>query len=140
MTSMLRKAAIGAVATLTLGAGVTATATPSIAQGWHGDGWHGGGWYGGRGYGWGGGYYGGGWGGPVAAGVIGGLALGALAGSAYAYGPAYIRRLQLAEPGCLRRLGQFFRLPARPSLLLILGRWRKSPAKRRGFNFFSISI
>jgi hypothetical protein len=83
--TMLRKATIGAVAALTLGAGVTATATPSMAQGWHG-----GGWYGGRGYGWGGGYYGGGWGGPVAAGVvIGGLALGAFAGSAYAYGPAY---------------------------------------------------
>jgi hypothetical protein len=98
MTSMLRKAAIGAVAALTLGAGITATATPSMAHGWHGHGWHGGGWRGGghgvywrggRGYGWGGGYYGGGWGGPVAAGVIGGLALGALAGSAYAYGPAY---------------------------------------------------
>jgi hypothetical protein len=94
----LRKAAIGAVAALTLGAGVTATATPSLAQGWHGHSWHGGGWRGGgrggywrggRGYGWGGGYYGGGWGAPVAAGVIGGLALGALAGSAYGYGPAY---------------------------------------------------
>jgi hypothetical protein len=93
MTSLLRKAAIGAVAALTLGAGVTSTATPSRAQGWHGHGWHRGGhggyWRGGRGYGWRGGYYGGGWGGPVAAGVIGGLALGALAGSAYAYGPAY---------------------------------------------------
>src|SRR6202011_4791051 len=60
----LRKAAIGAVAALALGAGVTATATPSMAQGWHGhswhgDGWRGGGrggyWRGGRGYGWGGG-------------------------------------------------------------------------------------
>src|SRR3984893_19444210 len=67
MTSMLRKAAIGAVAALTLGAGVTATTTPSMAQGWHGHGWHGGGWHGGywrggRGYGWGRGDYGGGWG------------------------------------------------------------------------------
>jgi hypothetical protein len=87
MTSMLRKAAISAVAALTLGAGVTATATPSMAQGWHRHGWHGD-WRGG-GWGWHRGYWGGGWGGPVAAGVIGGLALGALAGSAYAYGPAY---------------------------------------------------
>jgi hypothetical protein len=76
MPSMLRKAAIGASAALILGASITATATPSLAQGWHGHGWHGG-------------WRGGGWGGPVAAGVIGGLALGALAGSAYAYGPAY---------------------------------------------------
>ena len=36
MTSMLRKAAIGASAALTLGASITATATPSLAQGWHG--------------------------------------------------------------------------------------------------------
>jgi hypothetical protein len=79
MTSKLRKAAIGALAALTLGAGVTAAATPSAAQGWRGGyRWHTGYWH--RGYG---------WGGPVAAGVIGGLALGALAGSAYAYGPAY---------------------------------------------------
>jgi len=35
-----------------------------------------------------------------------------------------LRRLLLAEPASLRRMGQFFRLPARPSLLLILGRWR----------------
>src|ERR1700730_1154250 len=82
MTSKLRKAAIGALAALTLGAGITATATPSAAQGWRGGRWHAGYWH--RGYGWHGGY---GWGGPVAAGVIGGLALGALAGSAYAYGP-----------------------------------------------------
>jgi hypothetical protein len=86
MTSMLRKAAIAAVATLTLGAGVTAAPTPSMAQGWHGHGWHGGGWHGGHRW------HGGGWGGPVAAGVLGGLALGALAGSAYAYGPAYYGR------------------------------------------------
>ena len=70
MTRMLRKAAIGASAALTLGAGIAATATPSMAQGWHG----------------------GGWGGPVAAGVLGGLALGALAGSAYAHGPGYYGR------------------------------------------------
>jgi hypothetical protein len=89
MTSMLRKAAISTIAALTLGAGITATATPSMAGGWHGHGWHGGGWHGG---GWHGGYWHGGgwgWGGPVAAGVLGGLALGALAGSAYAYGPGY---------------------------------------------------
>jgi hypothetical protein len=86
MTGMLRKVAISTVAALTLGAGVTATATPSAAQGWHGPGWHGGGWHGAY---WRGGYWGGGWGGPVAAGVLGGLALGALAGTAYAYGPGY---------------------------------------------------
>ena len=92
MTTKLRKAVISTIAALTLGAGVTATATPSAAQGWHGHGWHGHGWHGhdctaaiGAADRW----YGGGWGGPVAAGVLGGLALGALAGSAYAYGPAY---------------------------------------------------
>jgi hypothetical protein len=81
MTSKLRKAAIGALAVLTLGAGVMATATPSAAQGWRGGyRWHTGNWY--RGY------YG--WGAPVvAAGVIGGLALGALAATPYAYGPLY---------------------------------------------------
>lgn len=99
MTSMLRKAAIGAVAAMSLGLGVTTTATPSAAQGWHGrgghgggpGGWHGRGWHGGGGYWRGGRWYGGGggWGGPVAAGVLGGLALGALAGSAYSYGPGY---------------------------------------------------
>jgi hypothetical protein len=94
MSSMLRKVAIAAVAALTFGASVTATVTPSMAQGWHGHGWH-------RGWGWHGGYWGGGWGwhggywgggGPVAAGILGGLALGALAGSAYAYGPAFYGR------------------------------------------------
>ncbi len=81
MTSKLKKAAIGALAALTLGAGVTAAATPSAAQGWRsGYRWH-------AGY-WRGGYYG--WGAaPVVAGVIGGLALGALAAVPYAYGPAY---------------------------------------------------
>jgi hypothetical protein len=98
MTSMLRKAAIGAIAALTLSAGITATATPAAAQGWHGYGWHGYGWHGGwhgggwgwrRGWGWSDGW---GWGGPVAAGVITGLAAGALAGSAFAYGPSYYGR------------------------------------------------
>jgi hypothetical protein len=72
MTTTLGKAAIGALAALTMAACVTATATPSVAQGWHGGYW-----------------YGGGWGAPVAAGILGGFALGALAGSAYANGPAY---------------------------------------------------
>jgi hypothetical protein len=86
MTNRLRKATIGALAALTLGAGVTATATPSAAQGWRGGyRWHTGYWH--PGYGWRNRYYG--WGGPVAAGVIGGLALGALAGAAYANGPVY---------------------------------------------------
>jgi hypothetical protein len=86
MTSTLRKTAIGALAALTLGAGVTATATPSAAQGWRGGyRWNAGYWHGGY---WRGGYYG--WGAaPVVAGVIGGLALGALAAVPYAYGPAY---------------------------------------------------
>lgn len=87
MTTTLRKAAIGALAALTLGGGIMATATPSVAQGWRGGGyrWHTGYWR--PGYGWGGGW---GWGAPViTAGVVGGLALGALAGSAYAYGPVY---------------------------------------------------
>ena len=47
MTTKLRKAAISTIAALTLGAGVTATATPSAVQGWHGHGWHGGGLHGG---------------------------------------------------------------------------------------------
>jgi hypothetical protein len=72
----LKKTALAAMAALTLGAGVAATATPAAAQ-WHGGGW-GGGWHGG-------------YGGPVAAGVLGGLAVGAIAGSAaaggYGYGP-----------------------------------------------------
>jgi hypothetical protein len=99
MTSMLRQAAIGAIAGLTLAAGITATVTPAAAQGWYGHGWHGAGWYGG-GWGlrrgdWGGGWgWGWGWGGPVAAGVITGLAAGALAGSAYGtgyYGQCYVQ-------------------------------------------------
>ncbi len=61
MTTKLRKAAISTIAALTLGAGVTATATPSAVQGWHGHGWHGGGLHGG--YWRGGRWYGGGWGG-----------------------------------------------------------------------------
>ena len=79
MTSMLRKAAISTIAALTLGAGITATATPSAAQGWYGHRRHHG--YSHRGYN--------DWGGAAAAGILGGLALGALAGSAYAHGPAY---------------------------------------------------
>jgi hypothetical protein len=87
MTTKLRKAAVGALAALTIGAGLAATATPSAAQGWRGGGgyrWHTGYWH--RGYGWGGGY---GWGEPLAVGAIGGFTLGALTGAAYAYGPAY---------------------------------------------------
>jgi hypothetical protein len=79
MNNMLKKSAIGALAALTLGAAITATVTPSAAQGWR-HGYH-------RGYGGYGRHRG--WGGPAAAGIIGGLALGALAGSAYAYGPGY---------------------------------------------------
>ncbi len=92
MTCVLRKAAIGAIAALSLAA-VTATPTPAAAQGWYGNGWHGAGWYGG---GWGSRriYWGGrwgwgwnwGWGAPVAAGVITGLAAGALSRSAYGTG------------------------------------------------------
>jgi hypothetical protein len=106
MTSMLRKVAISTIAALTLGAGITATATPSTAAGWHGHGWHGGGWHGGY-------WRGGRWYGARRARRIG-LCLRS----------GLLRPLLLAEPACLRRLGQFCRLPARPSLLLILGRWR----------------
>jgi len=70
MTSKLRKAAIGALAALTLGAGVTATATPSAAQGWR------------SGYRWNAGYWHGGY-------WRGGLALGTFAAVPYAFGPAY---------------------------------------------------
>jgi len=137
MTSMLRKAAISAVAALTLGAGVTTTATPSMAQGWQGHGWHGGGWRGG--YWRGGRWYGGGWGTGRS-----GRPRRPRARRARRIGlclrSRLLRPLLLAEPASLRRLGQFCRLPARPSLLLILGRWRQSPAKKAGFNFFSISI
>lgn len=72
-----RKIFTGAIAALTLGATVAATATPASAFGYrYGGGWrHGGGW---------------GWGGPAAAGVIGGLALGAIAaGAANAGGYGY---------------------------------------------------
>ena len=78
MTAILRKSIVGAVAALSLGATLVASATPAAAD-----------WRGHRG-GWGGGHHRG-WGGPVAAGVIGGLALGALAANAaprYA-SPAY---------------------------------------------------
>ena len=72
MTVSFKKAAIGALATLTLGLSV---ATPASAQYWGP---------------YRGGYWGGGWGpGPaVAAGVLGGVALGAAAASA-AQGPGY---------------------------------------------------
>lgn len=91
MTSKMKKFAGGALAALMLGVALTATATPSEAQGYgyhrggYGRGWHGGYrggyWRGGRGNN---------WGAPVAAGVIGGLALGALAaGAAGAYGNGY---------------------------------------------------
>jgi len=102
MTSKLRKAAISTIAALILGAGITATATPSMAEGWHGHGWHGGYWHGGywHGGGWG-------WGGPVAAGVLGGLALGALAGSAYAYGPGYYGRCYVQNQPAYDGWGNF---------------------------------
>ena len=60
MTTMFRKTLTGAVAAVSLGAMVIASATPASAQ-----------WRGHRG--------GGGWGPGIAAGIIGGLALGALA-------------------------------------------------------------
>ena len=78
MTNLLRKTLTSAVAALSLGALVVATASPAAAQ-WRGH-RHGGGWGGG---------------GAVAAGVVGALALGALAagsnrGYAYGYGaPVY---------------------------------------------------
>jgi hypothetical protein len=98
--SKTKKAALGAVAALTLGGAMLASTAPAEAQ-WRG-GWHGGGWHGAR---WGGGAWrGGGWGyrpaywgghrrhwggGAVAAGLVGGLALGALASRPYYYGGYY---------------------------------------------------
>lgn len=75
MTTILRKSIMGAVAALSLGATVVATATPAAAD-WRGRGGYHQGWSGGHR----------GWGGPVAAGVIGALALGALAANS---GPRY---------------------------------------------------
>lgn len=66
--TFVRKTITGAVAALTIGASLAATATDASA-GWRGR--H---------------HHRGGWGAPVAAGVIGGLALGALAANA---GPRY---------------------------------------------------
>lgn len=81
MTTILRKSMMGAIAALSLGATLAATATPAAAD-WRGrGGYH---------QGWGGGGHRG-WGAPVAAGVIGALALGAIAansGRRYAE-PAY---------------------------------------------------
>jgi len=71
MTSKLRKAAVRALAALTLWAGLMATATAADAKHWRaGPRWHAGYWY---------------WGAPVATGV----ALGAVLVCAYAYGPVY---------------------------------------------------
>jgi len=80
MTSKLRKAAVSAMAALTLSAALMATATPADAKHWRdGPRWHAGYWY--SGYG---------WGAPVVAtGLIGGVALGAVPVCTYAYGPVY---------------------------------------------------
>ncbi|MDB5596894.1 MAG: hypothetical protein JWM36_3855 [Hyphomicrobiales bacterium] len=70
MTTILHKSVAGALAALTLGAAVAASATPAAAD-WRGH--RGGGYH----QGWGGGHRG--WGAPVAAGLIGALAIGAIA-------------------------------------------------------------
>jgi hypothetical protein len=93
MTSKLRKAAIGALAALTLGADVTATVTPSAAQGWRsGHRWH-------AGY-WRGGYYG--WGAaPVVAGGHRRSRTRCARSSALCLWAGLLRRLLLAEPASL---------------------------------------
>ncbi len=80
-----RKTFTAALAALTLGATVAATATPADAFGRHG-GWRGGHGYYGGGYGYGWRHRGWGGPGPWVAGAIGGLALGAVAAGAYNYG------------------------------------------------------
>ena len=79
---MLKKILTGALAALTIGGSLAASAVPAAAAphgGYHGGGYHGGyrgGW---RGYG---------WGGPAAAGLIG-LGVGAALAGAYAPYPGY---------------------------------------------------
>lgn len=80
MPNFTRKALIGALAALTLGASVAATTTPAAARGW---------------------------GVPIAAGIIGGLALGAIAAGAHAHdyapAPAYYYPPEPAyAPACHR--------------------------------------
>ena len=77
MTTLARKALLGAVAALSVGATMAVSVTEASAQYRRHGGYHHH-------------YRGGGWGGPVAAGVIGGLALCALAAPRYGYAaPAY---------------------------------------------------
>lgn len=87
--SKFQKTLAGALAALTLGAGIIAASTPAEAQ-------------------WRRGYHRGGWGAPVAAGVIGGLALGAIAAQAApryhypAYGYGYRPVYPAYAYGCFR--------------------------------------
>lgn len=90
----MKKTLTGALAALTVGGALAASAVPAAAEphGWHGGGdrgWHGGGYRGWRGdgyRGWRGDGYG--WGGAAAAGLIG-LAAGAALAGAYSPYPAY---------------------------------------------------
>jgi hypothetical protein len=75
----MRKILTAALAALTLGGAVTATATPAAAEGWRGGGWHGGGWRGG-------GWRGGDAGLAIGAGLLG-LAVGATLAEPHYYGP-----------------------------------------------------
>src|SRR5271155_821511 len=81
MEVTMRKVLTAAMAALTLGGGVAATAVPAQAAPW-GGGWHGGGWHGG-------GWHGGGPGPAIFAGNAG-LAIGAaIANNHPYYGPGY---------------------------------------------------
>jgi hypothetical protein len=103
MRNSISKAAVAAVAALSLGAALLASTEPAAAQwrhgggGWGGGGWHGGygGWRGGGGS-WHGGYWRGGrwyngwWGPAVAAGVLAGAAIATYpAWGGYGYGGDY---------------------------------------------------
>jgi hypothetical protein len=144
MTSMLRKAAISTIAALTLGAGITATATPSMAASWHGHGRHGGGWHGGGlhgGYWRGGRWYGGGWGGGRSRRAI----LSAASRSARSPDrPMPTGRAIMAGAMCKTgrpmTAGAILWAINRSRSAIDFGPVAQSPAKRRGFNFFSISV
>jgi opacity protein-like surface antigen len=95
MEEVMRKVLTAALAALTLGGAMAATAVPAQAAphgGWGGHGYHGGGYHGG---GWGGHGYRGGWGhrggyaGPAIVAGVAGLALGAALADRPYYGRGY---------------------------------------------------
>ena len=92
MNATLKKAAVAAVATLALGAGVVSMSAPAEAGPpgvWHHPGYYGGHWRGG----W--------WGPAVGLGIVGGLVAGAaIAGSGPYYGPGPYYGGPGYDPGC----------------------------------------